>query len=84
MAIATVTRATSEDLHPLDQIDRALTHAYAMSVMVTGEGLGNFQTMSEQLQGEYLWAMSERIHAAKVGFELLMDERNADRVKAAA
>lgn len=83
MATANVTRATKDNLSPIDQIDRALTAAHAMSVMVVGEGLESFQCLNDKLQGDYLFALYERIEAARVGFDRMLDEREVERAEAA-
>lgn len=67
---------------PEEVLYQRLRQAHAMSCMVVGEGFDSFATYNEELQHEYLWALSSLLRDAVVASDRVCEARRARRESA--
>jgi hypothetical protein len=53
------------NLEAYDQLSALLMHLESQISLISADGLGNFDAMTEQNRRSYLWAMAESITAAR-------------------
>lgn len=55
----------------------ALTKAYALSLMTYGEAGEEFRCLAGDLQGEYMWALSDLLGEALAALEIINGQGGA-------
>ena len=56
---------SSPDIDALDKASEALAHAYALVNMTYGDAGESFRGMNDEMQDSFLWALADRIRAAR-------------------
>lgn len=68
------------ELSPIDKLDRELTDAFCQIVTITGEeGFESFSSLNPEIQQNTLFAVYNRIQAARTAFGALLDECTKER-----
>lgn len=73
-AIKTQSEKQGSHLDRLDCLNESIAKARAMIHMTFGEGGKQFRGFNDELQDNYLWALSDHIEAASQHLAQLQDE----------
>lgn len=67
------------EIDEFDEIQTTLSHAHAMLTMIYGPGFESFNTYSDEIRENYIWACAEKVGKALKVMDKAITDINANK-----